>query len=275
LSVASSLGINATRVSVTDVIAGSAILIVAIAPNNVTGSSSPAVPPTAAVAEMQLLASSLVTQAANPSSALVAQVAAQTGALVDTSFQPPPPAFAFTCWDGSLVHAQTACPVAAHSSASPSPDLEVKPLGAIVYVGAGAALLLGIVVLVYCWCRKRRLQLSYHQNADHTGTRFDGDVVDNGFPESDRDMKSVESGTDLLSRSSVASHGHAPNLEMQVRQRDGYCASNAARGQNFTYRAYFYSDCLSTGHLCACDRCLVALSAASSAGFIAARRNRR
>jgi hypothetical protein len=221
LSVASALGINATRVLVTDVIAGSAILIVAIAPNNVTGSSSPAVPPTAAVAEMQLLASSLVAQSANPSSALAAQVAAQTGALVDTSFQPPPPAFAYTCWDGSSVTSPTMCAVTAHSTSSPSPESEAKPLSAIVYVGAGAALLLGIVVFVYCWCRKRRSPLSYHQNGgDIDDTGFDDDAPrgPKRVPEQvGSDARSAYSGLDLLPRTFAASHDHAPNLEMQVR----------------------------------------------------------
>jgi hypothetical protein len=183
------LAINVSRVTVTDVIAGSAILVVAISPDesaNTTSSSSStssggsgsssssssssaaAAAAAASAAEMQQLAASLVSQAANPSSALVAQVAAQTGAQVDTSFQPPPPVTLYTCWDGSAVHAQSACPAApnANSAAGPSEaDGSSKPPGMIVYAGIGAALVVVIGALIYCWCRSRRAK-SYQQHLD-------------------------------------------------------------------------------------------------------------
>jgi hypothetical protein len=232
-SVATSIGINASRVSVTDVLAGSAIMIVAIASSdaaNATSAASSSAPPSATAAELQQLASALVAQAANPSSSLVVQVAAQTGAQVDTSFQPPPPALAYTCWDGSSVPAPTACPATAPTtvpttvppSQTAAPDSEAKSLGVIVYVGAGAALLAVTVVLVYCWYRKRRSPLSYRTHGDDGGTRFDDDGTIPGpklaLDHDQTDARPAYAGLDLLPRTFAASHDHAPNLEMQVRE---------------------------------------------------------
>jgi hypothetical protein len=189
-SVADALAINVSRVSVTGVIAGSAILVVAISPDesaNATStlpsggsssssSSSSAAAAAASAAEMQQLAASLVSQAANPSSPLIAQVAAQTGAQVDTSFQPPPPVTLYTCWDGSSVHAPSACPsapvpAAAAAAASPAEaNGSSKPLG--IYAGIGVALALVLGALVYCWYRSRRAQ-SYRQH--HDGAAADAD----------------------------------------------------------------------------------------------------